>query len=119
MLLCQLCKQREATVHFTRIVNQQKVEMYVCEQCARENNDLKINIHQLLSSIMGMKAAGFEDAPVVAQKCNACGMTLEEFNKTGMLGCTRCYEAFSDSIQTMLKRIHGNVKHHGKVPVKI
>lgn len=117
MMLCQLCKQREATVHFTRIVNQQKVEMYVCKQCARENNEIKLNIHNLLSGIMGFEPdKGVHDTPTVTIKCEACGMTSEEFNKTGMLGCTQCYNAFGESIHTMLKRIHGNVKHHGKVP---
>lgn len=120
MLLCQICKQRQATVHFTRIQNGQKMEMYVCEQCARENNELKINIHKLLSGIMGPDASkGVQDEPVAAVKCTSCGMTAEEFNKTGMLGCTDCYKAFGDSIQTLLKRIHGNVKHYGKVPINL
>lgn len=120
MLLCQICKQREATVHYTRILNQQKVEMYVCEQCAREKNELKINIPNLISGIMGFDLmGGLHDHPVVMTKCSKCGMTVQELNKTGMLGCTNCYEVFGDSIQAMLKRIHGNVKHHGKVPVKI
>lgn len=119
-MLCQICKTREATVHFTRIVNQQKVEMYVCEQCARENSDLKINIHKLFSAIMGIdEPEGIEEAPFTTLKCESCGMTLDEFNRTGLLGCAKCYDVFSDSIQTMLKRIHGNVKHHGKIPNKV
>jgi len=118
-MLCQLCKMREATVHYTRIVNQQKVEMYVCEQCARENNDLKINIHKLFSAIMGIDEPDFVETPFTPLRCSFCGMTIEEFNKTGLLGCAKCYDVFSDSIQTMLKRIHGNVKHHGKIPGKI
>ena len=118
-MLCQLCKMREATVHYTRIVNQQKVEMYVCEQCAWENNDLKINIHKLFSAIMGIDEPDFVETPFTPLRCSFCGMTIEEFNKTGLLGCAKCYDVFSDSIQTMLKRIHGNVKHHGKIPGKI
>jgi len=120
VVLCQLCKKRKATVHYTRIVNQQKVEMYVCEQCARENGDLKINIHKLFSAIMGIdEPEGIEEAPFTTVKCGFCGMTIEEFNKTGLLGCARCYDVFNESIMTMLKRIHGNVKHHGKIPRKV
>jgi protein arginine kinase activator len=119
MLLCQICKQREATVHFTQITNQQKVEMYVCEQCARENNQLKININNLISGILWTdNIAGIKEKPIF-YKCEKCGLTIDEFNNTGMLGCVKCYETFNDSIQTMLKRIHGNVKHHGKVPKKL
>jgi protein arginine kinase activator len=119
VLLCQICRQREATVHFTQIVNQQKVEMYVCEQCARENSELKININKLLSGIMGTNLAGITGEPFLTKKCEACGLSVSEFNKTGMLGCVKCYETFGDSIKTMLKRIHGNVKHHGKIPKKL
>lgn len=120
MLMCQLCKQRQATVHFTQIINGQKVEMVVCEQCARENNEIKININKLLSSFMGLDVSkGVQQEPIAAVRCSSCGMTIEEFNKTGMLGCTECYKAFGASIQTLLKRIHGNVKHHGKIPVKM
>lgn len=118
-MLCQLCKMREATVHFTRIINQQKVEMYVCEECARENSDLKININKLFSAMLGIDEPEFEETPFTTLRCGFCGMTMEEFNKTGLLGCAKCYDVFGDSIHTMLKRIHGNVKHHGKIPRKI
>ncbi|NLK67888.1 MAG: DNA helicase UvrBC [Clostridiaceae bacterium] len=119
-MLCQICHKREATVHFTRIVNQQKVEMHVCERCAAENSEIKINIHNLLSGIMGIgTATGVGQKTHSTIKCEFCGMTINEFNKTGLLGCTKCYEVFGDSITTMLKRIHGNVKHHGKMPKNI
>lgn len=115
-MLCQLCKQREATVHFTHIVNQQKVEMYVCAQCAEENSKLKIDINKLLSGFMGIDNIGVSYKPVI---CSGCGMSIEEFNRTGKLGCSKCYDVFNDSIQTMLTRIHGNVRHHGKIPVNV
>lgn len=120
MPICQLCRQRPATVHYTRIINGQKAEMVVCEACARENNDIQISFHKLLSSIMGMEVPKeVPNEPVPVLKCASCGMTAEEFNKTGLLGCTECYTTFGDMMQTLIKRIHGNAKHHGKIPVKM
>lgn len=120
MPICQICRQKQATVHYTRIVNGQKVEMHVCEQCARENSEIKLNLHKLLSGIMGQDASNeIKNAPVPAMKCKTCGMTAEEFNRTGLLGCADCYETFGESIQILLKRIHGNVRHHGKTPKKL
>ncbi len=117
MLMCQLCRQRQATVHFTRIINGQKVEMVVCEACARESNEIKLNFHQLLSGIMGQHSSKeVTSQPVPDMKCASCGQTIEEFNKTGLLGCPECYITFGEGIQTLLKRIHGNAKHHGKIP---
>ncbi|NLY18014.1 MAG: DNA helicase UvrBC [Clostridiaceae bacterium] len=119
-MLCQLCKQREATVHFTQIVNQQKTEMFVCEQCAGESSKLKIDLNKLLSGFMGPgNLSSIANTPVHAVKCKGCGMSIGEFNKTGKLGCSKCYEVFGDSIQAMLKQIHGNVKHHGKIPARV
>lgn len=119
-MLCQLCKQREATVQFMQIVNQQKVEMFVCEQCAIESSKLKINLNKLLSGFMVISNMdGIANAPKKALKCIDCGMSIEEFNKTGKLGCSKCYEVFRDNIQGMLKQIHGNAKHHGKIPAKV
>ncbi|MDP4118466.1 MAG: UvrB/UvrC motif-containing protein [Bacillota bacterium] len=31
-------------------------------------------------------------------KCPYCGHTLEDFNKTGKLGCAMCYETFKDKL---------------------
>lgn len=120
MLMCRLCRQRQATVHLTRIINGQKVEMYVCEACARESNEIKLNLHKLLSGIISQEGSGgMPDEPASAVRCNGCGMTAEEFNRTGLLGCTECYKTFGESIQILLKRIHGNVKHHGKAPLQL
>ncbi|HHV72971.1 MAG TPA: hypothetical protein GXX38_10275 [Clostridia bacterium] len=35
-MLCEQCKIRPATVHFTQIINNQKTQMNLCEQCAAE-----------------------------------------------------------------------------------
>jgi len=35
-LLCQNCKQRQATVHVTRIVNGRRVEQHLCSSCAAD-----------------------------------------------------------------------------------
>ena len=42
-------------------------------------------------------------------KCEFCGMTMSLIKQDYL--DTKCYEVFGDSITTMLKRIHGNVKH--------
>ena len=38
-MICQQCETRPATLHFTKIINGEKTEMHVCEQCASENGD--------------------------------------------------------------------------------
>ncbi|MBD4938639.1 protein-arginine kinase activator protein McsA, partial [Xanthomonas citri pv. citri] len=38
-MICQECHERPATFHFTKVVNGEKIEVHICEQCAKENSD--------------------------------------------------------------------------------
>lgn len=118
MPLCQICKQREATVFFTQIINGQKTQMSLCSQCAGTNT-IKIDLNSLLTGLLGFnnKTEQASDNENVL-KCDQCGMTAEEFNNTGRMGCAKCYEVFFEPMQDLLTRIHGNTIHRGKVPKK-
>ena len=35
-MLCQICEEQEATVHYTEILNNKAVELHLCEDCARK-----------------------------------------------------------------------------------
>lgn len=114
MPICQVCKQKEATVFFTQIINGKKTDMYMCSQCAGEG--YKIDLNTLIAGLLGLSNEA-EDANVNStSKCMRCGMTLEEFNKTGKMGCSQCYDVFFEPLQGLLKHIQGNTRHHGKVP---
>ncbi len=116
MPLCQICKQREATVYFTQIVNGQKTDMFVCRHCAGADV-VKIDLNSLITGLLGLNNEDEKIAPTVT-KCDRCGMTIEEFNNTGRMGCSQCYEVFFEPMQSLLTRIHGNTSHRGKVPKK-
>ncbi len=38
-MLCQECGEKQATLHFTKIVNGEKTEFHICESCAREKGE--------------------------------------------------------------------------------
>ena len=78
-MICQICNINEATVHFTRIINSNKVEMFVCDRCAKENSNIKININQLLSGILGYDSSGIVTKHSKSEACPNCGMTIPEF----------------------------------------
>ena len=114
-MLCQLCNKNEAKVHLTKIINNTRVDMFVCEQCAKQHAVIDININDFLSSILGLDRGDFVKQKE-EQVCSCCGMTTSEYNKTGKIGCKNCYDTFNDSIKAVLQRVHGNVKHNGKIP---
>ncbi|MCX7842223.1 MAG: UvrB/UvrC motif-containing protein [Clostridia bacterium] len=123
-MLCQHCQKRTANVHFTQVVNNNKIELYLCEQCANEKG--KMNFASPLSIgnfFSGLMSLGHASPYIINQGeellCNKCGMSFEDFQKEGKIGCSECYEVFSERLQPILKRLHGNVEHHGKVPQKV
>jgi len=123
-MLCEKCQQRNATVHYTEIINGQKREMHLCEQCAREEHiggfsfSPQWGIHHFLAGLMGSEA-GRALMPGTQLQCRACGLSEREFRRTGLLGCAECYEQMAPRLEPLLRRIHGTVRHTGKVPGRI
>lgn len=117
MSLCQICKQRDATVHLTQVINGVKTNMSVCGQCAGATG-IKIDLNTLISGLLGLQNKEIKAEDKVLN-CERCGMTIDEFNSTGRMGCTNCYEVFFEPMQVLLSRIHGNTHHRGKTPKRI
>ncbi|KJL03015.1 MULTISPECIES: UvrB/UvrC motif-containing protein [Priestia] len=129
-MICQQCETRPATLHFTKIINGEKTEMHVCEQCASENGDAfsfsnqqGFSINNLLAGLLNLDPAVTENYKQQSQEvlsCPTCGMTYQRFAKIGRFGCADCYKTFERPLIPFLKRLHGgNYLHHGKIPARI
>ena len=120
-MLCEACKQTQATVHLTEIVNDEMTELHLCEACANQKG-AQVESHFRLSDLLS-GLAEFSKTPetpeeTVSKACPTCGMTYEDFRKVGRLGCSECYTTFRRSLGTLLKRIHGSPIHLGKSPMR-
>ena len=123
-MLCDVCKQNQATVHLTEIVDEQMSEMHLCEECASQKGaqmESHFGLSDLLAGLadFGKPSGGAPDEPAETKTCAACGLTYEDFRKIGRLGCSECYVSFKRSLTTLLKRIHGSTAHTGKSPVGV
>lgn len=125
-MLCQECGKRPATLHFTKIVNGEKTEFHFCESCAREKGELipgtanGFSIHNLLSGLLDFDPHNASAAKSqTALRCEHCGLTYTQFSKIGRFGCSDCYRQFSDRLDPLFKRVHGNVVHTGKIPKRV
>ena len=120
-MLCELCKEAQATVHLTEIVNDQMSELHLCEACANQKG-AQVESHFGLSDLLG-GLADFgktqEPEEVTTKACPNCGMTYDQFRKVGRLGCSECYATFKRSLSSLLKRIHGSPLHLGKAPARL
>ncbi len=119
-MLCNICGKTEATVHLTEIINDQVTKLHLCEACAREKGaemEEHFGLNDLLAGLVDM-GTNLETEATESIKCPNCGLTYQNFRKIGRLGCSECYEAFKKQIGPILKRIHGQDRHTGKVPLK-
>ena len=120
-MLCELCKQSQATVHLTEIINDQMSELHLCEACANQKGAQVESHFGLADLLSGLADYGKESEPeeVSTKACASCGMTYDDFRKVGRLGCADCYATFKRSLGSLLKRIHGSPIHVGKSPARL
>lgn len=122
-MLCQNCKTNAAKVHFTQIINNSKQEIYLCEECANQNGNMNfgaMSLDDFFSILMGIGAQAQYQIPI--QKtivCESCGMSYDDFQKTGKMGCGNCYTIYGEKLKPLMKRLHGSTQHNGKIPEKI
>jgi len=104
--------------------------MHLCEQCANEKKQqfgfgVPISINALIAGLLGFDSNDSNQIGSYIQpfqkvlKCEKCGMTIEEFQKTGKLGCSNCYTTFDEKLSPLIRRLQGSVEHNGKVPGRL
>jgi protein arginine kinase activator len=122
--ICERCHERPAEVHFSKVVNGEKSDRYLCQQCAREEGAFhfvlgpQFTVQHVLGGLIGQAGFPSNRATADALRCSVCGYSYREFAETGRLGCDRCYEAFQTELNPLILRLHGRAQHRGKVPVR-
>ena len=121
---CKNCGQNEANFRYTKIINGEKQELILCDECAKklglENFDLDFNMPIGFSNFLGDFWNDNEELLLNAfptqkqSKCTTCGMTFDEFLNKGKFGCGNCYSTFENKLDEVIKQIHGAKKHIGK-----
>ena len=121
-MLCQDCKKREAQVHLTQIINNEKLSLSLCKECAAVRgfhsplDNVPFPLAEILSSLAhtGSKLEKAEPADDLA--CENCGLTFLEFTRQGRFGCGECYSAFRGRLEPIMRKIHGASLHRGRNP---
>jgi len=116
-MFCNLCGNKKVTVHYTQVKNGQLTELHLCESCAKKQGiDHHFSVSDLLAGMSDIAEPKVKEKKL---KCAFCGLTFDDFKKTGRLGCADCFKAFSVPLGDLLKRIHGSQQHFGKTPKPI
>ncbi|MBN1765565.1 MAG: UvrB/UvrC motif-containing protein [Sedimentisphaerales bacterium] len=114
---CQMC-DKHATVHLTEIINGQKMERHLCDECAQKEGITvkthQIPINELFSNLVDAQQESRELADL---NCPQCKIKWTQFRKEGLLGCPNDYLAFEKPLRTLIERAQdGATSHVGKVP---
>jgi protein arginine kinase activator len=116
---CDQCREREAVIHLTQIVNEQVTTLHLCEKCAAEKGVESPGsaVKTPLGSFLAAMGKGAEQPPTTtrsADTCPRCGAAFQDFRESGRLGCPDCYRAFESPLRDLLRRLHGSTRHLGE-----
>ena len=130
-MLCQICKRNEASVTIVKVVEMNKTDLNVCNDCANyllgntissftfSQNSINEILGNLLDAFVKYGRGEIFSSCERDIECSNCGLKYSEFVQTGKLGCSQCYEIFRKQLNPLLGRLHGSCQHKGKVPISI
>ena len=121
-MVCQDCKKREAQVHLTQIVNNEKITLSLCRECAAARgfhsplDNVPFPLADILSGLAKTSTVPTTQEPLADITCSKCGLTFDQFTRQGRFGCGDCYAAFRPRLEAIMRKIHGASLHRGRSP---
>ena len=112
---CEICKQEGAEVAIKQAVDGVERELFVCAGCARRTAGTLVSslVELLLGAAVDRELPSRDDTA-----CPGCGLPRSEFRKRARVGCARCYETFARELAPMLRDMHADDHHVGKLPAR-
>ncbi|MBQ8320186.1 MAG: hypothetical protein IJX81_04835 [Clostridia bacterium] len=99
-MLCCKCKKNQATKTFVSGSGAKRKEEYYCFECYRER-------------FLSVEYDGEENGRSF-EVCPYCGVKAEEFRRSGLVGCAKCYKTIGKAVLPALIGMQGAVVHVGK-----
>lgn len=125
-MLCDICGKENAVLHINEKIGNNSYQIHICKNCEVNGNiiekclELEFNnidtIFPNYKSIPSKKKK--KKIPDSNKLCKVCGYSLEDFMRTGILSCPKCYEHLKSDINKAVKKIHKENKHIGRVSNK-
>ena len=123
-MLCQKCNKNEANVKYTQIINGEKKQMFLCEDCSEKLgiNDIHFNMPINFTSFLTDFFDDMNDISLMPSigaaktlSCSKCGLDWDDFLHTGKFGCSNCYSDFESRIDPILRSLQGATNHIGRL----
>ena len=120
-MLCDRCHKNKATTTVKQMINGETSVMYLCPSCANLLNSTAffgpslLNTKDFFSGMIDFSASQ-QNISAEQKRCSKCGSALQEIVATGHLGCSDCVDTFRSELIPIIRKIHGNAVHTGKIP---
>ena len=118
LMSCDQCREREAVIHLTQIVNDQVTTLHLCERCAAEKGVESPGVGRQDAAGQlprghgqGGRDTGAAHAPIPAP---AAADPSRTSGRAGASGCPECWRAFEAPLRDLLRRLHGSTHHVGE-----
>ena len=130
-MICDFCKKNKATIHLIRVQNDNVEKVNICAECAGDfsffsEDDFYKDLTKILYKIFKADEGqpnGIQELKNLKnleirknRSCSFCGMDLKNIKKLGKMGCPNCYSEFKNILLPIIKAIHKNIEHKGKIP---
>jgi protein arginine kinase activator len=129
-MICENCKERQASVIITQGYMGESIERHLCEKCAFQSQTFQFDPNQEPLSIQQFLSQWFSGADpfqaaqqsrgskVEGLECPNCGLTFKNFLNIGKFSCATCYDTFRGKLPQVFGKLHnGHSNHMGKIPV--
>ena len=98
MSLCSVCGKNQATKVYERVKNGKSEKMYCCLECDR------ITVRDSLVEAERLRSV-----------CPYCNTTVEQFEKSKLVGCAHCYQTLGYAVLPYVTKMQGGMQaHEGK-----
>ncbi|HRI88274.1 MAG TPA: UvrB/UvrC motif-containing protein [Candidatus Hydrogenedentes bacterium] len=123
-MLCQKCHKSLATIRYAEVVSGNVSELQLCADCMSKLQDEAVSGFELAGVTTAKTKSRPASAPgdvaaegkMPTRVCRTCGADLMEGIKQSRVGCSACYDAIGDALDSVLRAFHVGQRHRGKVP---
>ena len=121
---CENCGKNYANVKYTQIINGEKKQMFLCEECSQKLglNDIHFNMPINFTNFLTDFFDDMNDINLIPSiggqsslNCSKCGLNWDDFLHTGKFGCSNCYSDFEARIDPILRSMQGATNHIGRI----
>ena len=123
---CENCGKNDANVKYTQIINGEKKQMFLCEECSEKLgvNDIHFNMPISFTNFLTDFFDDMNEVSLMPKldnmvkkdlSCTKCGLTWDDFLHTGKFGCSNCYSDFELKIDPILRSLQGATSHVGRL----